>query len=123
MYVGSQEIGALSLADRIQNWSPEHQAKLREVGLRSSFELDCEEGKVFLALSADRYPIGAMGRRNDVGDLFVSNIITFPYTDFATAVATLQRSGLAELILGSAATELLRKFEQVDVVSVGNGRQ
>jgi len=64
-----------------------------------------------------------MGRRNDVGDLFVSNIITFPYTDFATAVATLQRSGLAELILGSAATELLRKFEQVDVVSVGNGRQ
>ena len=123
MYVGSQEIGALSLADRIQNWSPEHQAKLREVGLRSSSELDPEEGKVFLALSADRYPIGAMGRRNDVGDLFVSNLITFPYPNFATAVTTLKRSGLAELILGSAATELLRKFEQVDVVSVGSGIQ
>ena len=123
MYVGSHEIGALKLADRIQNWSPKHQAKLREVGLRSSSELDPEEGKVFLALSADRYPIGVMGRRNDVGDLFVSNIITFPYPNFASAVATLKRSGLAELILGSAATELLRKFEQVDVVSVGSGIQ
>jgi hypothetical protein len=64
-----------------------------------------------------------MGRRNDVGDLFVSNIITFPYPNFASAVATLQGSGLAELILGSDATELLYKFEQVDVVSVGNGIQ
>jgi hypothetical protein len=35
MYAGSVAIGALKLADRIENWSPEHQAKLREVGLRS----------------------------------------------------------------------------------------
>jgi hypothetical protein len=56
MYVGSQAIGALKLADRIEDWSPEHQAKLREVGLRSSFELDHEEGNLFLALSADSIP-------------------------------------------------------------------
>ena len=28
-HVGSQAIGALSLADRIEDWDPEHQAKLR----------------------------------------------------------------------------------------------
>jgi hypothetical protein len=69
------------------------------------------------------HKVVGVGRRNDVGDLFVSNLITFPYPNFATAVTTLKRSGLAELILGSAATELLRKFEQVDVVSVGSGIQ
>src|SRR5262249_47125563 len=57
MYVGSQAVGALQLADRIKDWDPEHHAKLREVGLRSSFELDDEEGRPFIALSADRYPI------------------------------------------------------------------
>jgi hypothetical protein len=76
MRLGSQAIGALNLADRIENWDPEHQAKLRQLGLRSSFELDDEEGHVFLALSADRYPIGVMGRRNAVGDLFVSRIVS-----------------------------------------------
>jgi hypothetical protein len=45
---GSEAIGAISLADRIENWDPEHQAKLRQVGLRSSFELDDEEGHVFM---------------------------------------------------------------------------
>jgi hypothetical protein len=44
LYVGSQAIGAVNLADRIENWDPEHQAKLRQVGLRSSFELDDEGG-------------------------------------------------------------------------------
>ena len=33
-------------------------AKLRKVGLRSSYELDYEEGNVFLAISADRFPVG-----------------------------------------------------------------
>src|SRR5262249_15646007 len=86
MYVGSQALGALNLADHIENWDPEHQGKLRQVGLRSSFELDDEEGHVFIALSADRYPYGAMGRRNAVGDLFVSRVVTFPHRDFAIAV-------------------------------------
>jgi hypothetical protein len=66
--VGSQAIGALSLADRIEDWDPEQQAKLRQVGLGSSFELDDEEGHVFIALSADHYPLGVMGRRNSAGD-------------------------------------------------------
>ena len=35
MYLGSQAIGALNLARRIEDWDPEHQAKLRQVGLRS----------------------------------------------------------------------------------------
>jgi hypothetical protein len=74
MYVGSEAVGALVLADHIEHWGPEYQAKLRQVGLRSSFELDDEEGYVFVALSADRYPAGIMGRRNAVGDLFrISN--------------------------------------------------
>jgi hypothetical protein len=38
MFIGAQAIGAVNLADRIENWAPEHLAKLREVGLRSSFE-------------------------------------------------------------------------------------
>jgi hypothetical protein len=78
LYVGSQAIGAVNLATRIENWDPEHQAKLREVGLRSSFELDDEEGHVFIALSTRYYPNGVMGRRNAVGDLFVSTIVASP---------------------------------------------
>jgi hypothetical protein len=35
MYLGSRTIGALSLANRIEAWDPEYQAKLRQVGLRS----------------------------------------------------------------------------------------
>jgi hypothetical protein len=76
-------------------WDPEHQAKLRQVGLRSSFELDDEEGHVFIALSADRYPIGVMGRRNAVGDLFVSRVFACRQGDFATAVEDLKQSGLS----------------------------
>jgi hypothetical protein len=112
MCVGSQAIGALDLAHRIKEWDPEQQAKLRQVGLRSTFELDDEEGRVFIALSADRYPIGVMGRRNADGDLFVSRIVVVPESDFATAVDKIRQRG-AELILGSEATELLCKMEQV----------
>lgn len=85
----------------------------RLLGLRSSFELDHEEGHVFLALSADRYPIGVMGRRNAVGDLFVSRIISCPYRDFSTAVDKITQDGGVELIVGSEAKELLCKMEQV----------
>ena len=64
LYVGSQAIGAIKLADRIENWDPEHQAKLRQVGLRSSFELDDEEGRVFLPSRQTTTPfaswVGAM---------------------------------------------------------------
>jgi hypothetical protein len=111
MYVGSQAIGTVSLADRIENWDPEYQAKLRELGLRSSFELDDEEGSVFVALSADRYPIGVMGRRNAVGDLFVFRVMAFPQPDFATAIDKIKESGV-ELIVGFEANELLCKMEQ-----------
>jgi hypothetical protein len=116
LYMGSQAIGAVNLAERIENWDPEHQAKLRQVGLRSSFELDDEEGHVFIALSADRYPIGVMGRRNAVGDLFVSRVVTFPHRDFAIAIDDIKQSGV-ELILGSEAKELLCKMEQVKGVA------
>ena len=116
LYVGSQAIGALFLAYRIENWDPEHQAKLREVGLRSSFELDDEEGHVFIALSAGYYPNGVMGRRNAVGDLFISRFGALSYGDFATAVDNIKQSGV-ELILGSEAKELLRKMEQVKGVA------
>jgi len=116
LYVGSQAIGAMELAARIENWDPEHQAKLRQVGLRSSFELDDEEGHVFIALSAGYYPNGVMGRRNAVGDLFVSEVVALPYGDFAAAVDNMKQSG-AELILGSEAKELLCKMEQVKGVA------
>ena len=116
MCVGSQAIGALSLADRIEDWDPEHQAKLQQVGLRSSFELDDEEGKVFVALSAERYPFGVMGRRNAVGDLFVSRVVAFPDSDFAIAVDKIEESGI-ELIVGSEAEELLCKMEQAKEVA------
>jgi hypothetical protein len=113
MWVGSQALGALNLANRIEDWDPEQQAKLHQVGLRSSFELDDEEGRVFIALSAERYPVGVMGRRNAVGDLFVSRIVFFPsHGDFATAVDEIKQSGV-ELIVGSEAKELLCKMEQV----------
>jgi hypothetical protein len=83
------------------------------VGLRSSFELDYEEGRVFVALSADRYPIGVMGRRrNAVGDLFVSRMVACPQDDFAAAVDSIKQRGIA-LILGSEAKELICKMEQV----------
>src|SRR5262249_54921940 len=116
MRVGSQVIGALNLADRIEDRDPEQQAKLRQVGLRSSFELDDEEGHVFIALSANRYPLGVMGRRNTDGDLFVSRIVSFPDGDFATAVDKIKQSGV-ELIVGSEAKELLCKMEQVKGVA------
>ena len=116
MRVGSQAIGALGLADRIEEWDPEQQAKLRQVGLRSSFELDDEVGRVFIALSAERYPFGVMGRRNAVGDLFVSRIISFPGRDFATAIDDIKQSG-AELIAGSEAQELLCNMEQAEEIA------
>ena len=115
--VGSRAVGAVDLADRIENWDPEHQAKLRQVGLRSSFELDDEEGHVFIALSAGYYPNGVMGRRNAVGDLFVSRVGALSYGDFATAVDNIKQSGI-ELIVGSEAKELLCKMEQVKGVAL-----
>ena len=115
--VGSQAIGALNLAARIEDWDPEHQVKLREVGLRSSFELDDDEGRVFFALSADRYPIGVLGRRNAAGELFVSRIVALPDRDFATAIDNINEWG-AELILGSEAKELLCKMEKVEGIDL-----
>jgi hypothetical protein len=112
MFIGSQVLGAVNLAHQIEKWAPEYQAKLRQVGLRSSFELDDEEGHVFIALSADRYPVGLVGRRNGVGDLFVSEIVGFRHADFAAAVEDIKQSGV-ELVLGSEAKELLCKMEQV----------
>src|SRR5262249_22646836 len=67
------------------------------------------------ALSADRYPIGVMGRRNTSGDLFVSRIVVCPSTDFSSAVDEIKKRG-SELILGSEAKELLSKMEQVEGV-------
>jgi hypothetical protein len=116
MRVGSQVIGALSLAERIEDWSPEQQARLRQVGFRSIFESDGGEGQVFYALSADRYPIGVIGWRNAVGDLFVSRMVVCRQSDFAAAVDSIKQSG-AELILGSEAKELLCKIEQVKGVA------
>jgi hypothetical protein len=117
LYVGSRAIGALSLADRIEEWDPEQQAKLRQVGLHSSFELDDEEGRVFIALSSDGYPIGIMGRRNAVGELFVSRVVAFPDGDFATAIDKIKQSGV-ELIVGSEAEGLLCKMEQVKGIAL-----
>ncbi len=116
MQLGSQVKGTLNLADRIENWDPEHQAKLRQVGLRSSFELDDEEGHVFIALSADRYPVGVIGRRNTAGELFVSEIVALAQADFATALERIKQTG-CELILGSEAKELFCKMEQVTRLS------
>ena len=70
----------------------------------------------FFALSAGYYPNGVMGRRNAVGDLFVSRVVALPYGDFAAAVDNIKQSG-AELILGSEAKELLCKMEQVKGVA------
>jgi len=115
MFIGAQAIGAVNLADRIENWAPEHLAKLRDVGLRSSFELDDEEGHIFVALADGYHPVGVMGLCSAVGDLFVSSLVVFPY-DSATAVDKIKQSG-AELILGLEAKELLRKMEQVKGVA------
>ena len=113
MHLGSQIIGALELAERIKAWDPEHQAKLHQVGLRSSYELDDEEGHVFLAISADRYPVGVIGRRNTVGELFVSRIVVCPQDDFSSAVDDTKQKGIG-LILGAEAEELLCKFERAN---------
>lgn len=111
MHLGSQIIGALGLAERIEAWDPEYQAKLRQVGLRSSYELDDEEGHVFLAISADRYPVGVIGRRNTIGELFVSRIVVCPHDDFPAAVDDTKQKGIG-LILGAEAEELLCRLER-----------
>ena len=112
MDLGSQVMGALKLADRIEAWDPEHQAKLREAGLRSSFELDVGEGAVSIAITADRYPIGLMGRQNTEGDLFISKLVNCSQNNFAACVQEIKEKGVG-LILGTDAEELLRKMEQV----------
>jgi hypothetical protein len=53
-----------------------------------------EDGDVFIALSADRYPIGVIGWRNTAGDLFVSSMFPSPHTDFTSAVDEIKQSGL-----------------------------
>jgi hypothetical protein len=95
MDLGSQVMGALKLADRIEAWDPEHQAKLREAGLRSSFELDVGEGAVFIAITADRYPIGLMGRQNTEGDLFISKLVKCSQNNFAACVQEIKEKGWA----------------------------
>jgi hypothetical protein len=75
--------------------------------------LDDEEGNVFMATSAGYYPIGVVGRRNAVGDLFVSGVVALPLGDFTTAVEEIRKSGV-ELILGTEAKELLCKMQQVE---------
>src|SRR5262245_5964688 len=112
--LGSQTIGALRLAVHIEAWDPERQAKLHQVGLRSFYELDDEEGRDFVALSADRFPLAVIGGRNAIGELFVSEIVGCPHDDFPTAVDDLKQQGF-ELILGSEAKELLCKLEQVGI--------
>ena len=57
-----------------------------------------------------------MGRRNAVGDLFVSKMVSFPDDHFATAVDKIKQSG-PELILGSEAKDLTCKMEQVKGVA------
>jgi hypothetical protein len=114
MFVGSQAVGALELAHRIEDWDPEHRAKLREAGLRSSYELDDEEGRVFVAFSA-QHSFGVLGRRNAAGELFVSRPIVRPAGDFVAAVK--QRSPGVELVAGPEADELLRKLAQVKKTS------
>ena len=116
--VGSYAIGALRLAEHIEEWIPEGQAKLREVGLRSAFELDDEEGRIFLALSAAHYPVGIMGRSNADDELFVSSVTTFPAPDFATAVDFIKQH--VDLILGSEARDLFRKMEKLGRVPAGD---
>jgi hypothetical protein len=54
-----------------------------------------------------------MGRRDAVGDLFVSRVVVFRQGDFATVVEELKQSG-NEVILESEAEELLCKMQQVE---------
>jgi hypothetical protein len=117
--VGSYAIGALNLAEHIEEWIPEGQAKLQEVGLRSSFELDDEEGRVFLALSAAHYPVGIMGRSNAGDELFVSGVIDVPAPDFASAVEY-SKQGPFDLILGSEARDLFHKMEKLGRIPAGD---
>ena len=56
-----------------------------------------------------------MGRRNAVGDLFVTGLATCPEDEFATAVNKIKQMGF-ELILGSKTEELVCKMEQVEGV-------
>jgi hypothetical protein len=99
-----------------EEWDPAHQARLRQVGLCSSYKLDDEEGHVFLALSVDRYPYGVVGRRDSAGRLFVSGIVSCPFSDFATAVDETKQRGF-EVITGAEARELLCKLEQVEGIA------
>jgi hypothetical protein len=57
-----------------------------------------------------------MGRRNAVGDLFVTGLAACPEGDFATAVDNIKQRGF-ELILGSEAKELLCKIEHAKGVA------
>jgi hypothetical protein len=119
--VGSRVNGALELAERIKEWDPEYQAKLRAVGLRSSYELDWEEGRVFIAFSPD-HPIGAQGRRSKTGELCVTQTFARPLDqEFPTIIENIKRSG-AEPVVGPEADELLTKLGQVEQIEGGTER-
>ena len=115
LFIGAQVVGALALAERIEDWSPERQDELRQVGLRSSYELDEAEGRVFLALSPGYFPNIIVGRSNAADDLFVSKVTTFDAPDFATAVEHIKQHG-PDLVLGSEARELLGKMAKLGLV-------
>jgi hypothetical protein len=53
-----------------------------------------------------------MGRRNAIGELFVSAIDNCRLDDFATAVQTFRQKGI-EVITGAEARELICKVERV----------
>jgi adenosine/AMP kinase len=68
-------------------------------------------GHVFIALSPDRYPIGVLGRRNALGELFVSRIVICPHDDFRAAVDEAKQKGIGP-ILGAEAEELFCRLER-----------
>ena len=121
LFIGSQVIGALELAQRIQEWVPERQEMLRQGGLRSTFELGDEEGRVFLALSAAHHPAGIIGRSNAADELFVTGVRYSRQPDFASAVEHIkQYGGPVDLIFGPEARELFRKMENIGLVPAGD---
>ena len=92
-FLGAHIIGALELAERVEDWAPEQQEKVRQAGLRSIYEWtgepDHEEWSGFFALSTERYPLVIIGMRNIAGDVFVSGpkaMFTCPEPDYLSAI-------------------------------------
>ena len=89
------------------------------MGLRSTFELDNTEGRVFAALSAAHYPAVIVGRSNAADELFITGVRFSHQPDFATAVEDIKQHG-PDLILGSEAKELFGKMEKLGLVPRGD---